>query len=146
MFFYCTGRPFTRLKPSDPDNNLKKSCLNFIILSKPLAKYVDSIKIDKERTMTPCHAMNKNKLVYPDHLSILTTFKNIPKKKEQIKSTPKIKLWNLNREGGWDVYKSLTENNKALKKVASMENKDPEIVMNKIEREMKKLNVKALVK
>ena len=40
-----TGGPFTRLEPSDPDNNSKKSCLDFIIVSKPLAKYVDTIKL-----------------------------------------------------------------------------------------------------
>ena len=60
------GGPFTRLEPSDPENDQKKSCLDFIIVSKDLVKYVDKIVIDKERKVTPCHAINQHKLTYPD--------------------------------------------------------------------------------
>ena len=52
------GGPFTRVEPSDPENNEKKSCLDFIIVSKGLAKYVESVEIDRERKVTPCHAIN----------------------------------------------------------------------------------------
>ena len=137
-----TGGPFIRLEPSDPENNSKKSCIDFVIVSRELSKYVESVKIDDKRTMTQCHAMNKKKLVYPDNLAILTTFKNIPVKKERNKSTPKVKIWNLNKEGGWSMYKSLTENNVRLSNIVSLEENsgdpDPDKIMKKIDKEMTK--------
>ena len=71
------GGPFTRVEPSDPDNDDKKSCIDFIIASSDLVKYVDEIVIDRDRKVTPSHAMKSNKLTYPDHLAIMTSFKNI---------------------------------------------------------------------
>ena len=48
------GGPFTREEPSDPRNELKKSCLDIVIMSEQLQKYVDKVVIDKDRKFTPC--------------------------------------------------------------------------------------------
>ena len=39
------GGPFTRVEPSDPENDTKKSCIDLIILSKDLYKYIDRVTI-----------------------------------------------------------------------------------------------------
>ena len=85
------GGPFTRIDPSEPENDDKKSCIDFIIVSSGLVKYVEEIDIDKGRQITPCHAMKNGKLTYPDHHAIVTKFRNIPLKKMKNKSVPKTK-------------------------------------------------------
>jgi len=110
------GGPFTRLDPADPTNDEKKSCLDLIIISKDLSKYVDYIVKDKERKISPFHAL-KNKVTYSDHYSIMTTFKNIPRKKDKILMNPKVKMWNTNKTGGWSKYKELTEVNRIFESI-----------------------------
>ena len=76
--------PYTREDPADPDCDSKKSVLDLIIMSKSLAKYVDSLVIDRDRKFTPSHTLRNNKLTFPDHYSLLLTMKNIPKWKQKI--------------------------------------------------------------
>ena len=44
------GGPFTRFEPGNPN---KKSCLDLVIISKELLKYLHKLTIDKNLTFTP---------------------------------------------------------------------------------------------
>ena len=46
-------------------------------------------------------------LVFSDRYTCLLTFQNLPRRREG-KGEQKV-VWNLEREGGWDRYKELTE-------------------------------------
>ena len=85
--------------------------------------------------------MNKNKLTFPDHLAIITTFKDIPLKVEKVRTIPKTTMWNLNKEGGWKNYKTLTTNNAVFNKVASStgSDSDPNKIIKIIEREQTRI-------
>ena len=74
------GGPFTRIEPSDPDSDAKKSCLDLMFVSKSLFKFIDKVKIDTERKFTPCHALKK-KVTYPDHYTMLMVMKESQQKK-----------------------------------------------------------------
>ena len=47
------GGPYTRFNPAHPNNDGFKSCLDLVIVSRELLKYVDEIVIDKEQNFTP---------------------------------------------------------------------------------------------
>ena len=49
----CIGGPYTRVDPSDPSNDDKKSVLELCVISKELFKYVETLVIDKDRKFTP---------------------------------------------------------------------------------------------
>ena len=94
------GGPFTRVEPTDPNDDTKKSILDLIIVSRDLLKYVDTFEIDNRRKYTPSHALKKNTLTYPDHLALILTFKDIPKKFSEPKKTPAPVIWNTNKKSG----------------------------------------------
>ena len=105
------GGPFTRF---DPANNDRKSCIDLVLISKELFKYVHKLFIDKNLTFTPGRPISKNKIRYTDHRSLILEFRNLPL---QLKSNivgAKVTMWNTNKIGGWEVYKMLTENNQKL--------------------------------
>ena len=54
--------PFTRVDPADPNNDARKSCLDLVIMSKSLFKYVDTMTIDKDRILAP-NSINKKRLI-----------------------------------------------------------------------------------
>ena len=64
------GGPFTRYNPVYPSDEEAKSCLDLVIVSKNIEKYVKSMKIDKDRLFTPFRVV-KNELKYTDHYSVL---------------------------------------------------------------------------
>ena len=133
------GGPFTRYDPSDPTSNQKKSCLSLVIVSKELVKFIDKLMIDKKLKMTPSRPINKTKMIYPDHYSLVLTFKNLPLKTGQVNTGPKFNLWNTNKQGGWEKYKSMTTNNDILEKVAVDDSEDPDKMMKNIEKELNKV-------
>ena len=133
------GGPFTRYDPSDPKCEIKKSCLDLAIISKELLKYVHKMTIDKNLKITPCRPISKTKMVYPDHFSFLLTFKNLPLKINVKNCVPKYTLWNTNKEGGWEKYTALTEENIKLDEVANDSSKDPNYMMTKISKELNRI-------
>ena len=127
------GGPFTRVDPADPDNDLKKSCLDLVIMSRKLFNFVDSMTIDKNRVISP-HSINNNKVTYSDRFAIQLILKGIPRKKTKDTVIPRILMWNTNKEGGWEKYRSLTANNPSLIKVE--DESDANKIMKMIEKEL----------
>ena len=133
------GGPFTRYDPSDPNCNEKKSCLDLFIISKELFKHVEKLVIDENFTMTPCRPISRTKVMYPDHYASLLIFKNLPLKSKQKVGGPKFTIWNTNKEGGWENYKKLTEENPKLEEVAKDTSNDPDQMMNKLDKELNRI-------
>ena len=55
-------------------------------------------------------------------------------------------MWNLKKEGGWQYYKELSEDNDNLKKIAKDTSNNPTLLMERFEKEMKKVKFKAFGK
>ena len=100
------GGPYTR---SDPATG-NRSCLDLFVASRELMPYVTNLSIDSERKNTIARIVKnkrKRRIIYPDHFSSILTFKNLPRKREE-KNEKRI-VWNLAKENGWQIYKSLTD-------------------------------------
>ena len=133
------GGPFTRYDPADPKCLRKKSCLGLVIVSKELSSYVEKLVIDKNLTTTACRPLSKTKVVYPDNYSMLLRFKNLPLKLVGKTAGKKFTLWNTNKEGGWNKFKELTEDNCKLLEVAKDSSEDTTNMMNKIQKELNRV-------
>ena len=130
------GGPYTRV---DPGND-KKTALDLCIVSKELYKYVDSLIIDKDRNFTPYRSVNKKSVKYTDHYSVLISFKDIPLTNTVV-SSKSIVRWNTNRDGGWNKFKEMTENNRVFNKVSIQLDGDADTMMKDINKELKHIDL-----
>ena len=113
-------------------------------MSKELTKYVESLVIDKNFTITPTK-VTKYKVTYTDHYGCVLTLKNIPSKtKKKVFNTKTI--FNTNKEGGWECFQKLTTNNHKLNAPNVRENDNPDEIMMAITREVEKCKYKAFGK
>ena len=140
------GGPFTRYNPANPSDDEHKSCIDLIIINKELAKYVDEVVIDKELKFTPGRPLPGKRLCHTDHYGMLLILKNIPLASQKNTLPKKYKIWNLKKEGGWQHYTELSEKNDNFKKIAKGYTNNPTVLMDKIEKEMKKVKFKAFGK
>ena len=136
------GGPFTRF---DPANHHRKSCIDLVIISKGLLKYLVKLTIDRKLAFTPGRPVKKDKIVYSDHRSLILEFQKIPLKLKSNNVGENFQMWNTNKVGGWEVYKMITENNNKLEN-ASTEEKDPTDIMKIIDNELTKAKFKAFGK
>ena len=141
----CIGGPFTRVDPSEPHNDSKKSVLELCIVSEELFNYVDTLEIDKNREFTPYRSVG-NKVVYTDHYSIILKFKNIPLHGNKVSGGKKVIRWNTNKKDGWKAYKELTDGNAILDKLARDETDDTDKMMGIIDKELTKIKFKTFGK
>ena len=72
-----TGGPFTRFDPATPKDEATMSCLDLVIASQGLVKYLDSVIIDRNQDNTPFRPLRGDS-IFPDHYSIQIKFKNLP--------------------------------------------------------------------
>ena len=101
-----TGGPFTRMDPANPEN---LSCLDLILISRNLLPYFKSMMIDSQRAFSPVRPINKHESRHSDHFPIIVKFENIPVRKPTKMSKGSHTIWNTNKEGGWEKYKTDTE-------------------------------------
>ena len=138
------GGPFTRYDPSDENDDNKKSALGLVIVSTELVKYVEKLEIDSKKLFTPFRPLSKNKLRYTDHYSLFLIFRGLPMK---IKSpSRKVTVWNLNKEGGWNRYKELSDDNKTLREIVENNENDGNAMMEKLEKVQTKMKFQAFGK
>ena len=133
------GGPFTRFDPANPD---RKSCLDLVIMSKELFRYVHKLFIDKHLVFTPGRPVSKSKIRYTDHRSLILEFRKLPLKLEVNTAGARYALWNTNKIGGWEVYKMLTENNKNIEDAVT-KNDDPTVAMKAFDKELNKVKFKS---
>ena len=127
--------PFTRYDPKDPQNEVKKSLLDIVIVSTNLLKFIEKLEVDKNLNWTPSRAV-KNHLKFPDHYALLLTMKNIPMKHSHTFPPKKYVLWNTRKKDGWLKYREKTDMNQVLLKLAERDDVDPETLLAKIEKEL----------
>ena len=121
----CTGGPFTRYEPSSPKDKDKMSCLDFVIISKRLYPYVDTVLIDSQKEFSPLRPISKVKSVTSDHFPIIVTFTNLPMKNTKKKTkVDNFTIWNTNKENGWNNYEYLTRKDELFKNICIAENTD----------------------
>ena len=98
------GGPYTRYDPSVPNKEDSKSCLDLVIVSAELSKYVKQVIIDKDLEMTTFIPLSRNRKIYSDHYAIMCVFDKLPlssSNTQTCKTKKKISMWNLNKAGGW---------------------------------------------
>ena len=105
------GGPFTRFDPSNPNKKENMSCLSLVIVSKKLEPFIETLKIDNMKVFSPIRPLSKTKSVTSDHFPLIMTFAETFCKKYAPKKTDCFTMWNTNKDGGWNHYKELTENN-----------------------------------
>ena len=59
---------------------------------------------------------------------------------------PMFTIWDTNKEGGWENYRQLTEDNPKLEEVANDASKDPDKMMKTIDKELNRIKFVSLVK
>ena len=97
------GGPFTRYDPSMPTNAESKSCLDLIIVSHELEKYLSKVTIDKLLQSTPFRAIGQGRVCYTDHYAIIIEFKDIPLASKKAVKSKKVKIWNMNKKRWLDT-------------------------------------------
>ena len=140
----CVGGPFTRVDPAD---TCRLSCLDLVLISIDLYAFIDILRVDKERVMTPHRAIGKQKkLVYTDHRSLLLIFKNLPINLNKKNPNEKISVWNTNKPNGWEMYKQLTDENEDLENLAIQQNLDSTEFTLKMDRILDKIKFRSFGK
>ena len=105
------GGPYTRFDPNDPHNDEKKSCLDLAIVSKDFFRFVENLYIDKDCKYPLGRVVLKKgakTFVKADHYPMILKFKDIPINRCKFKQDNEVRF-NLKKEGGWNIYKAMTE-------------------------------------
>jgi hypothetical protein len=119
--------------------------LGFISIN--LYAFIDVLKVDKNRMMTPHSSIGRGKkLVYTDHDPLHLIFNNLPLNTKKKAPTEEYTVWNTNKPGGWNVYNELTEDNADLEKLAIADIADTNEFSNKLQKITKKITFKSFGK
>ena len=78
-----TGGPWTRTNPADEES---KSVLDLAIVSKELYYYVEEMKIDSEKVITPFKIRKDGTRSYSDHCAVVVKFKRSSSERKKSKS------------------------------------------------------------
>ena len=105
----AAGGPFTRYDPAYPTTLDKMACLDLVLISRNLLPYFKSMVIDSSMKFSPSRPISKKISKYSDHFPLIITFENIPKQKAKNPLANVHTIWNTNKEGGWEAFKTLTE-------------------------------------
>ena len=111
-----------------------------------LFRYVDKLTIDKKLARTPGRAISKAKIVYPDHYALILKFKDIPLRQKQNLVGPRFTTWNTNKEGGWNIYKEITNDDSKLATIGQEVIEDATRAMKKVDKELEKCKFQAFGK
>ena len=133
-----TGGPFTRYDPADPENVMKRSILDLVIISAELTEFVETLEIDKDKVFTPYRPAGK-KLLHTDHFSVLLVLKDLPLKTGEKVAVKKCQRWNTNKPEGWTKYEEMTGNSRKLLEVAEDTSADTDALMIKIDKELESI-------
>ena len=85
-------------------------------------------------------------MCYPDHYGILLVMKNNPLANRRKPNGENFKMWNLNKDGGWNRFNELTEDNEKFRRIANDENKNPTQMTEEIDKELTKVKFRAFGK
>ena len=138
------GGPFTR---KDPATGIE-SCLDLFVVSRELRPFVKTLEIDSDQKMAVGRATRHGssyQLVNSDHYTCILTLTDLPRVRE--KKIQKEVIWNLAKEGGWSLYKKLTEEfSETIKEIFNNKDINIEMKMKKFETLHEKIKFKAFGK
>ena len=109
-----------------------------VIVSANLVKYIDNLEIDSKLGWTPSRPVKGN-LKFPDHYALLLSLKNIPMMKTLTIPPRKEVVWNTRKKGGWEKYRSKTENNPVFIRAAESQEEDGSVVLKKVDKELTRI-------
>ena len=132
------GGPWTWEDPKDrkkPWEERNKSCLDLVIVCKQLLPFVKNLKIDSRRDISlkrPGWKKGKKTLTYADHYTLVLKIQNLPiSKKDDSRNV----RWNLEKKGGWEEYKRLSQNvSEKIEEVVDNKNLSVEEVKHKFDK------------
>ena len=139
----ATGGPWTRVDPAHPEI---KSCLDLVIISLNLLPYFVSITIDSSRKFSPVRPVNKSESRHSDHFPIIVEFRNIPRRGSTKLNNKPQTVWNLNKDGGWDVFNKATKELCEFEDVFDNNNKSTTDIVKDMERKITKKKFEAFGK
>ena len=121
-----------------------KSCLDLAIVSSCLVPFVESFIIDKDRKFTPRRVIKRKgkvESIFTDHLGIEIKLKGLTRRQKL--KTDKPASWNINKPGGWEIYKELTDT--AAEKIDEVINND-KLVINEVVKKVENIENKVKFK
>ena len=127
----AVGGPWTREDPADGG----LSCLDLCIGSVNLLPFLNSVEVDSQRKVAArrvkVNRKGETKSTFSDHFPLIVELK-MPT--AEVKSENKTR-WNVNKPGGWDVYKE-TSNKLAneIEKIVADKDLDKEMMHKKVEK------------
>ena len=142
----AVGGPFTRYDPSCPGDKNKMSCIDLVIISKNLLPFFKSIEIDCKQKFSPSRPISKITAKYPDHFPIIVTFRNLSKNKLGKPSKNVHTIWNTHKEGGWEAFKMLSDNQDLFTNIISKENENTTADVANLQKKMTKIKFSAFGK
>ena len=126
------GGPFTREDPATGHLSL----LDIMIGSASLRPYVTSLYIDSSRQVAakrPVYEQGQYRIRYGDHFTLVLRLTGLPM--VSARDEVKVKRWNLRKEGGWDAFKEvMEEESRNIENVAKDESVDVEESHRKFEK------------
>ena len=138
------GGPWTWFSRAD---SKVLSCIDLVIISANLLPFFSKLLVDsKQEFCAKKVVMSKGneRVIRPDHYPLILELKNMPKVKTVVKSESR---WNLQKPGGWEVYKAVME--EAAEKIDNVTEDNTlnvDEVMKKIDAIMDKAKFKAFGK
>ena len=112
----AVGGPFTRFDPCKPNKIENMSCLSLAIVSRNLEPFIEKLEIDSGKKFSPVRPISKTKSITSDHFPLMITFVDSFCTKTHVRKPECFTMWNTNKEGGWDLYKEMTEDDDKFKK------------------------------
>ena len=142
----ATGGPFTRFDPSCPDNLENMSCIDLVLASNRLVKFIDKFEIDSGRKFSPIRPISKKKSITSDHFPILITFSSDFCSKKTKVPRETFTIWNTNKEGGWNRYKEMTNDDISILNEDDILGASTTEVMSKLDKKINKIKYSAFGK
>ena len=124
-----------------------KSCLDLCIMSANLVSFATKMIVDSQQMYCPKKVMmtrGRTKVIRSDHYSIVVQLEGMPRANTKVTHESR---WNLNKPGGWDVYKVAPEEaSEKMDAIIDDESKSIEEVMKKVDAIMDSVKYKAFDK
>ena len=95
---------------------------------------------------SPIRPLSKGESKRSDHFPLIITFYESFSNESIRKTTDTHTIWNTNKEGGWSLYKELTDKEDLFEKVFESDNKSNTEAMGKIEKTLNKIKYNAFGK
>ena len=124
-----------------------KSCLDLCVMSANLFSYVTKMLVDSEQKYCPKKVLmsrGRTKVIRSDHYPVIIHLEGMPSANKKVASECR---WNLNKPGGWELYKvAMEEAAKKINIIIDDKSKSIEEVMKQVDAKMDSVKFQAFGK